>query len=872
MIPSANTPPSGYLVPPPEILAVVDAPPQPSLSFSPDRSLMLELHRPPPLPPVAELARDELKLAGLRIDAGITSRSRMGHYTALSVVKLGEGVVVPAAEAKKLGMNSSAVEVEVTGLPEGCGINFVTWATDGKRIAFTVRAVDDGVGGEEDGEKSTSSSSNKKRLERGPLSLWVADVATGQARCVLENLATVLDDYAWCSDTEIVALRIPQSRGEAPKRPPVPLGPRIQDNSHAGKSQGRTFPDLLRDEHDDELFEHYCTSDIVKVDVVSGEVTALTGEGGNEGSSPSSPSPSPLHPSRLYSGISPSPDGRYLAVSWIERPFSRQFPAGRFPRVTQLWKLHTKSSDGKEEPLGAFAAEVAKLPLADDIPIAMDSVRKGPRSLGWRADKDACMYWIEAQDGGDPNVEVRRRKVGSFFVFFRFFLFHFFSFTFFLSFSAHAFPIQFQPLVTQVDPRDIVYSWEADDAAAFAASPEGKGVYPPSSKSSSSPLAPLRIAETKLRCGGFAWGDEDLALLYESRYKDRRSITWAFSPGEAEKEARAGRGSATAAAPATAAKKRIVFDLPDYEDAYANPGSPLLARTPRGTYVLARPDGKRALLLAGSGATPEGLVPFLDVLDLGPADSASDSSSSSSSMTSTRLWRSSPPNFESAGSILSDGACDRGGVQLDGLRLLLSRESADVPPQTFIATFEGVSMDDLPFRAEKNKVVEGEEGESKTETKTDAAVAARMPSKATLLLTPSEKQLTAFPHPHPSLTGAQKRVLRYERSDGVPLTATLHTPPGYDAKRDGPLPIFLWLYPREFKNKEAAGQMRRSPHEFSGVGSSSPLLFLTRGYAVLDGPTFPIVAEENKEKENDGEKEGGGGEKKEKKEAEPNDT
>ena len=139
-----------------------------------------------------------------------------------------------------------------------------------------------------------------------------------------------------------------------------------------------------------------------------------------------------------------------------------------------------------------------------------------------------------------------------FFVFFRFFLFHFFSFTFFLSFSAHAFPIQFQPLVTQVDPRDIVYSWEADDAAAFAASPEGKGVYPPSSKSSSSPLAPLRIAETKLRCGGFAWGDEDLALLYESRYKDRRSITWAFSPGEAEKEARAGRGSATAAAPASA--------------------------------------------------------------------------------------------------------------------------------------------------------------------------------------------------------------------------------------------------------------------------------------------------------------------------------
>lgn len=79
--------------------------------------------------------------------------------------------------------------------------------------------------------------------------------------------------------------------------------------------------------------------------------------------------------------------------------------------------------------------------------------------------------------------------------------------------------------------------------------------------------------------------------------------------------------------------------------------------------------------------------------------------------------------------------------------------------------------------------------------------------------------------------------------------------------------------------------MRRSPHEFSGVGSSSPLLFLTRGYAVLDGPTFPIVAEEKKENKNGASEEGkaaedrarnGNAEKKEeeeeKKEAEPNDT
>jgi hypothetical protein len=48
------------------------------------------------------------------------------------------------------------------------------------------------------------------------------------------------------------------------------------------------------------------------------------------------------------------------------------------------------------------------------------------------------------------------------------------------------------------------------------------------------------------------------------------------------------------------------------------------------------------------------------------------------------------------------------------------------------------------------------------------------------------------------------------------MTATLYLPPGYDKGRDGPLPCILWAYPREFKSREAAGQMRRSPHQFSG--------------------------------------------------------
>ena len=54
------------MTPPKELLDVVDRPPEPSLSFSPDRRRVLQIYRPPPMPPISELARPEVKLAGAR--------------------------------------------------------------------------------------------------------------------------------------------------------------------------------------------------------------------------------------------------------------------------------------------------------------------------------------------------------------------------------------------------------------------------------------------------------------------------------------------------------------------------------------------------------------------------------------------------------------------------------------------------------------------------------------------------------------------------------------------------------------------------------------------------------------------------------------
>lgn len=103
--------------------------------------------------------------------------------------------------------------------------------------------------------------------------------------------------------------------------------------------------------------------------------------------------------------------------------------------------------------------------------------------------------------------------------------------------------------------------------------------------------------------------------------------------------------------------------------------------------------------------------------------------------------------------------------------------------------------------------------------------------------------LTHFTHPTPQLRDVHKEQIRYRRKDGVELTATLLLPPGYDAKRDGPLPMLMWAYPGEFKSADAASQVTDSPYRFNAIGYWGPQAFLALGYAVLNDPSMPIVGE-----------------------------
>ena len=104
-------------------------------------------------------------------------------------------------------------------------------------------------------------------------------------------------------------------------------------------------------------------------------------------------------------------------------------------------------------------------------------------------------------------------------------------------------------------------------------------------------------------------------------------------------------------------------------------------------------------------------------------------------------------------------------------------------------------------------------------------------------------ELTAWPDPHPQLTGMHKRLLSYDRGDGVQLTGMLHLPPGYDQERDGRLPVVIWAYPLDYGDAATAGQVRGTPERFTRLTAADPVWFVLRGYAVLQGATMPVIGD-----------------------------
>lgn len=327
-----------YQTPPKEIMDLADAKLAPSMRIDDAGERMVLLGRNQ-YKSLAELSETEMRLGGLRINPVTNISSRERYANNISVMRVGE-----------------EKETQVAGLPAAPRFSNFSWSPDDKYMAFT--------------------QTTGKGVE-----LWLLDVDKAQARKLTEAKlnANMGRPFTWfkSSDKLLVQMLPVDCKALIDKAQTVPTGPRVSVNE-GQQAQNRTYQDLLADKVDEANFEQLVRSTLVTVD--------LTGKKEN------------WKEAAMYRWMSFSPDGEYILVSEIDRPFSYLVPYYRFPTT---YKVYTKS--------GAFVKTIEEVPLTEELPQGFMSVRTGKRSIGWRNDEPATLVYAEALDGGDPEKEVEYR-------------------------------------------------------------------------------------------------------------------------------------------------------------------------------------------------------------------------------------------------------------------------------------------------------------------------------------------------------------------------------------------------------------------------------------------------------------------------------
>ncbi|MGP1665929.1 MAG: TolB family protein, partial [Rhodanobacter sp.] len=337
---SAHTP-STYQQPPADILALADAPLAPLL-LSDSRHTILLLLAQHSYPPLAELSAPEMRLGGLRIDP----RTHVANTITLSDNK---PLRLVYSRGITLQRTDGSAPVAVSGLPARPRLAYFSWSPDETKVGFT-HTTDDGV------------------------EVWVLELASASARRLTPARANASlgNPISWFRDGRALLVRMLPASPQALIDPQttLPTGP-IISVSDGSKASNRTFQDLLGSPLDDANFEALTTAELVRVPL-HGHASRWAGPG-------------------MYRRTQFSPNGAYLWVESLQRPFSHSAPLDRFPARHELL-----ARDGK--PL----LTVAQLPRSDNLPRGRMAVAQGRRHIGWRADADATLVWAEALDHGDP--------------------------------------------------------------------------------------------------------------------------------------------------------------------------------------------------------------------------------------------------------------------------------------------------------------------------------------------------------------------------------------------------------------------------------------------------------------------------------------
>ena len=317
----------GYKIPPKQMADIILAPAVPTVSFSPlkNKFAVFSIND---LPTNQEQSREDVRLAGQRVLVSTNS----------PLVKS----VITQIEIKNLpGQNG--FQGIIRGFGEDARILHCKWSPDGNYLAAALEEAD-GV------------------------YLWIADVNSGTAhRCSDRKLNLFFGPnlFQWTPDSKSVTVPlIPENRPLSPKArgKEFPATPTIQESS--GQKGGvRTYQDLLTDKYDEYLFDYYATSSLA---TVSPEGTVKK-----------------IGKDAVYTYYSYSPDGKYMLVRYVYRPYSYQVGYNQFPNSLELWDKNGRKIDTiitKELSVGNGREE--------------DKEKRS--GFDWRPDKAASLYWYES--------------------------------------------------------------------------------------------------------------------------------------------------------------------------------------------------------------------------------------------------------------------------------------------------------------------------------------------------------------------------------------------------------------------------------------------------------------------------------------------
>jgi dipeptidyl aminopeptidase/acylaminoacyl peptidase len=352
----------GYATPPKEVAEAVLAPRWQNVSLtnlSPDKKWFLNQIGDGPVP-MSTFSKPFDELGGVFVDfkANRARTLTISNNVGIQVISATDGTKKPVA------------------VPPNVRISNAIWVPDGSGIAYFAHTDD-------------------------ATNIWITDLATNKPRQVTPKpvLATLVTSFGFTRNgKQIATVLVPDNRSPKPVAPASPTGPEVKVSESNDKNRLSTFASLMSMPWEFTLLEWHATGQLALIDVPPAPAP---------GAKPvPKPTPKPAAAKGVVPGLAKigqpamirsidlSPDGKYLRVTRMTRPFSFIVPVGSFGSIEEVW-------DGAGKPLTKIRETPINLGVQDDTQPPPDpaagggrggAAEQGKRELAWRADGEGITY------------------------------------------------------------------------------------------------------------------------------------------------------------------------------------------------------------------------------------------------------------------------------------------------------------------------------------------------------------------------------------------------------------------------------------------------------------------------------------------------